>query len=364
VLAALLASGTTAGALVALDDDGTAATAASSSTSSGTRAPSVPLSGRDVDWSTVAAGVEPSVVSIQVSSATGSGEGSGVVLDGDGHVVTNNHVVVGAGAGGRLQVVLNDGRVLDADVVGTDPTTDLAVLKLQDAPDDLTPATFADSSAVKVGDPVMAVGNPLGLSDTVTTGIVSAVDRPVTTQAEGSSPFDRGEPVVTNAIQTDAAVNPGNSGGALVDATGRVIGINSSIATMGAAGAGTSSGSIGLGFAIPSNEVERIAGELLADGSAEHAFLGVSLQDATVETGSGRRQAAGIVEVVAGSAADDAGLRVGDAVTAVNGEPVVGAESLTAQVRERAPGTSVELTVVRDGKTSQVRVLLDTRASS
>lgn len=364
VLSAVLASGATAATFVALDDDVPASTASvDASSDADTSAPSVPLTGDSVDWGEVAAAVEPSVVAIQVSGPNGSGEGSGVVLGAEGHVLTNNHVVSGAGAGTQIQVVLSDGRVLDAEIVGTDPTTDLAVLRLGDAPSDLTPATFADSSDVRVGDPVMAVGNPLGLADTVTTGIVSALDRPVTTQGESASPFEQGEPVVTNAIQTDAAVNPGNSGGPLVDAAGRVIGINSSIATTGATGAGTTSGSIGLGFAIPGNEAQRIAQELIEDGTADHAFLGVSLQDATVDTEDGRRQAAGITQIVAGSPAEDAGLRAGDAVTAVDREPVVGAESLTAQVRERAPGTTVELTVVRAGETSQVTVSLDTRAA-
>jgi putative serine protease PepD len=362
VLAAVLASGATAGAVIALDNDSSApATIASSSSA---EAPAqVPL-GKAASWSQVAANVEPSVVSIRVRSQTGAGEGSGVVLDSDGRVLTNNHVVAGAGNGGQLQVALSDGRLFDASVVGTDPTTDLAVIQMSNPPKDLKPAQFGDSSSVQVGQPVMAVGNPLGLADTVTTGIISALNRPVTTQGEGSSPFDQGgEPVVTNAIQTDAAVNPGNSGGPLVDANGRVIGINSSIASTGTSVMGGQPGSIGLGFAIPSNEAQRIAKELVAKGSAQHAFLGVNLRDAIIKVDGQDRQAAGVAEVVGGSPAAQAGLKNGDAVIAVDDEPVVGAESLTAQVRERAPGTKVDLTVARGGSTQQVTVTLQARSS-
>jgi putative serine protease PepD len=365
VLAAVLAAGGTAGVVTALHD-GSSSSGLTSSTSTNDRssAPQVPVSGDQVDWSKVAAAVEPSVVSIRVRSQMGAGEGSGMVLDTEGHVLTNNHVVAAAGSGGQMQVAFSDGTLFDAEVVGTDPTTDLAVIKIVDPPKDLTPVQFADSDSVDVGQPVMALGNPLGLSDTVTTGIVSAVDRPVTTQGEGSSPFQQGEPVVTNAIQTDAAVNPGNSGGPLVDASGRVIGVNSAIASVGANGAGSQSGSIGLGFAIPSIEAQRVAKELLTDGQAQHAFLGVSLKDVVVQADGVHHQAAGIVQVVDGSPAAGAGLKAGDAVTAVDGEAVSGAESLTAQVRERAPGSKAELTVVRDGKTEKVSVTLEAKSGS
>src|SRR5699024_10519436 len=190
------------------------------------------------DWSEVAANVRPAVVAIDVARADGEALGSGVVIDGSGHIVTNNHVVDGAR---QVQVTTSDGQIIGASVVGTDPTTDLAVIKLDSVPDGLETATLGTSDSLQVGEPVMAVGNPLGLDSTVTTGIVSALDRPVSA-SDGSG----GQPTITNAIQVDAAINPGNSGGPLFDSAGTVVGITSSIATTS-----KSSGSIGLGFAIP-----------------------------------------------------------------------------------------------------------------
>jgi putative serine protease PepD len=365
---ATLASLLTAGVVTSMDDDVAASSATASPSSSSQRSAPVTTSTADnPDWAAVAAAVEPSVVSVQVSTgASSGGEGSGVILDDEGHILTNNHVVSGAE---QVVVVLHDGRGYKADVVGTDPSTDIAVLKIIDPPSDLTPATLGDSSAVSVGDPVMAVGNPLGLSDTVTTGIVSALDRPVTTSAseEQQDPFGGGagstsEQVVTNAIQTDAAVNPGNSGGALVDAQGRVIGITSSIASLGSSSG--QSGSIGLGFAIPVNAVTEVAKQLIASGTVAHAWMGVSLDEQSVTVDGALRQAAVIAEVNDGSPAAKAGLATGDAVIAIDGENVNGAESLIAQVRERASGTDVTLTVVRDGTTSQVTMTLGTRPES
>ncbi|SDQ65061.1 S1C family serine protease [Quadrisphaera sp. DSM 44207] len=363
-LAAVLAGGGAAAAVTALQDDGAAGTSAAAATGStaGGSTASVPLT-EAVDWASLAETVAPSVVTIQVSDGATGGEGTGVVLDAEGRVLTNNHVATAAGSDAEIRIVLSDGRVHSASVVGTDPSTDLAVLQVEDAPDDLVPATFGDSEQVVVGQQVMALGNPLGLSDTVTTGIVSALDRPVTTQAETSStdPFDRSgqtpsqtEPVVTNAIQTDAAINPGNSGGPLVDAAGQVIGINSSIAS-------STGGSVGLGFAIPGDEASRIASELIADGAADHAWLGVQLGDATASADGATRQAAEVSQVVDGTPAEEAGLQDGDAVVAVDGEGVSGAESLTARVRAEAPGTEVVLTVVRDGGSLEVPVTLGTR---
>jgi putative serine protease PepD len=365
VLAAVLASGATAAAVTALDEDPPAATTSSSATTGDGRAPQVPLTGERVDWHQVASAVSPSVVTIQVRSQTGSGEGTGIVLDDSGHVLTNNHVAAGGGNGAQIRIILSDGRLFEGSILGTDPTTDLAVLQIKDAPSGLTPARFGDSAGVQVGQQVMAVGNPLGLSDTVTTGIVSATDRPVATQnPQPGVSGGQGEAVVTNAIQTDAAINPGNSGGPLVDATGRVIGINSSIASTGGPTGSAQSGNIGLGFAIPGNEAQRIAKELLSDGTADHAWLGVTLRDTTAQADGAQRLAAEVVQVVDGTPAADAGLRQGDAVVAVDGESVTGAESLTAHVRERAPGAKVELTVVRDGAAQKMTVTLGTRPAS
>ncbi len=330
-------------------EDGTAA--------AGEGTAATPVVADGVDWGGVATTVQPSVVAIQVQAADGSGgEGSGVVIDEEGHVLTNNHVVAAATAGGEVRVILSDGRVLEAEIVGLDPSTDLAVLRLADVPDDLPVAALGSSEDVRVGDPVMAIGNPLGLSGTVTTGIVSALDRPVTTQSVGVS---SGAPVVTDAVQTDAAVNPGNSGGPLVDSAGRVIGINSSIAGLG----GSSSGSIGLGFAIPVDSAAAVAAQLIEDGTAEHARLGVYLADATTEVTDGEwagtRLGAGLDEVEPGSAAADADLQTGDVVVAVEGRPVTSAESLTARIRVLQPGDSVTVVVERDGAAVEVPVTLD-----
>lgn len=316
----------------------------------------VPVAGstnEDPDWQAVAQAVAPSVVAIEVSTGQGGSQGSGVIVDEDGHIVTNNHVVGGA-QGGKVQVTLTDGRLFEATVVGTDPTTDLAVVKLDDAPDDLVAAALGDSAKVVVGQAVMAVGNPLGLANTVTTGIVSAVDRPVSTSAQDGS-----QATVTNAIQIDAAVNPGNSGGPLFDAQGRVIGINSSIATMS-----QQSGSIGLGFAIPVDLVKNIATQLIDDGSAEHAFLGVSLSDGTATADGVTRRGAVVEEVSADSPASQADLQVEDVIVAIDGKAVGGAESLTAYVRALASGDESTLTVVRDGKTTEVDVTLATRTET
>ena len=361
---AVLALGSAACTALPGEDTGASvSSSASSATASGTPEPTAPGSraGRSIDWSQVAAAVEPSVVSIAVQGDAGSGEGSGEIIDDAGHVLTNNHVVAPAASGGQIQVALTDARVFDATLVGADPVTDLAVLRLRDAPADLEPLAFGDSEAVEVGQPVMALGNPLGLSHTVTLGIVSALDRPVTTENPAASPGQQGTPVVTNAIQTDAAVNPGNSGGALVDAEGRLIGVNSSIATLGASEGGQG-GSIGLGFAIPSSQAEWVSRTLIDTGRVEHAYLGVSPQDAVVEVDGVRRAVAGISRVLDDTAAARAGIRPGEAVAEVDSETVASAESLVAQIREREPGTRVALTVVsRGGSARDVAVRFGTQ---
>lgn len=355
VVAALVASLATAGLTGAFEPEATSTTSPtteSSSSSTEQEPVEVPVAGSTVeqpDWTAVAAAVRESVVAIDVRTGQGSGEGSGVVIDDAGHILTNDHVV-GDAVDGGLRVTLADGRVYEATLVGTDPTTDLAVIALTDPPEDLVAATIGDSEAVTVGEYVMAVGNPLGLDSTVTTGIVSALDRPVSTsEGQGAGV------VVTNAIQVDAAINPGNSGGPLFDATGQVIGITSSIATLSG---GSASGSIGLGFAIPSALAERIAAELIEDGSASHAFLGVTLGDGTATADGTTRLGAVVGEVSADSPAAAAGLRSEDVVVAIDGDAVSGAESLTASVREHAAGDEVTLTVVRGGKAVEVTATL------
>ncbi|WP_251450244.1 trypsin-like peptidase domain-containing protein [Microbacterium sp. Marseille-Q6648] len=333
----------------------------------------------------IAAKVVPSVVTISASGGSGSGTGSGVVLTSDGYVVTNTHVVTLDGATGSaaIRVTTSDGRVYDADVVGTDPTYDLAVIKLQDA-EGLTPVDFGDSSALNVGDETIAVGAPLGLSNTVTTGIVSALNRsieiasaaaPDTGEGEGEdgesgeqgeSPFffdfgqgemgaQTSESIKIAVIQTDAAINPGNSGGALVDADGALIGINVAIASAG--GASGQAGSIGVGFAIPSTIVQRITDEIIETGSASHGLLGASVQSAAFVEDTDITGAY-IAEVVEGGAAAAGGLEVGDIVTGFNGVPITDSVDLTAQVRAAAAGSEATVTYVRDGRTETVDVTL------
>lgn len=369
LLSAVLASGGTYAVTQATEPTGTTPRTTTSQTTSadGTvTSPVVQGAAGDVDWAAVAKAVGPSVVSIEIQTSRSAGAGSGVVFDAKGNVITNNHVVEGATGKGDIAVTLSDGRSYSATIVGTDPSTDLAVIRLESAPADLTPITLGNSDSLTVGAPVMAVGNPLGLSGTVTTGIISALDRPVTTGARGSnSPFGDGsstEPVVTNAIQTSAAINPGNSGGALVDSAGRLIGINSSIAQLGSSSG--QSGNIGIGFAIPVNEARSIAKQLIDKGSADHAYLGVRTSDAMTTDGSSKRAGAGIAEVNDGTPAAAAGLKVGDVVIAVDGERVDSSTALIAQVRERTAGEKVTVTIVRDGKRQDLQVTLAVKPST
>ncbi|WP_245306611.1 S1C family serine protease [Acidipropionibacterium timonense] len=342
--------------------------------------------GSSPNWTATAKAVADSVVSITVSGSSGEEEGSGVILDTQGHIVTNNHVVSSATSGGTITVSIKD-KVYSATVVGTDSSTDLAVIKLTNPPSTLHPMAFADSSALTVGQPVMAIGNPLGLSGSVTTGIISALNRPVTTQdtssqdsTEGSNGFGPGtgsngqgssgssttssNVVVTNAIQTSAPINPGNSGGALVNASGQLIGINSSIASLSSSSSSSQSGSIGIGFAIPANLVRSIANQLISTGKASHALLGVTTTDASATDSSGvKTLGAGVQTVSSGSAADKAGLKSGDVIVSLDGTDVTSGESLVALIRQHAAGDTVSLVVLRNGSESTIKVTLD-KASS
>jgi putative serine protease PepD len=336
----------------------------------------------------IAAKVVPSVVTISAASGSGGGTGSGVILTSDGYVVTNTHVVTLDGATGDadIRVTTSDGRVYDAEVVGTDPTYDLAVIKLKDA-SGLTPIEFADSSKLNVGDETIAVGAPLGLANTVTTGIVSALNRSIeiASSAAPEAPedgdqggdeqqngeggpffFDFGQGRVPNqasqtisiaVIQTDAAINPGNSGGALVDSEGKLIGINVAIATAG--GSSNESGSIGVGFSIPSSIAERITDEIIADGEATHGLLGAMVRPAASVEGA-TMTGAYLNEIVDGGAAADAGLEAGDIVTEFNGVPITDATDLTAQVRAAAGDSDATLTYVRDGESHTIELTLGT----
>lgn len=335
----------------------------------------------------VAAQASPSVVTLSVSSETAGGSGSGVILSEDGYILTNAHVVTldGAVSDPTIKVQTNDGRLLDARVVGIDPIYDLAVIKV-DGVTDLQPATFADSSELNVGDTAIAIGAPLGLAGTVTNGIISALNRSITVSSsavpedsdvqeqlpEGETPFDfwnfdMGEDrapttvsstIALSVIQTDAAINPGNSGGALLNSDAEVIGINVAIASAGS-GSGQA-GSIGVGFAIPGNVAQRVANELIESGTATHGLLGASVADVVDDAAQADADVVGasIVEIVPGGAAEAAGLRVGDIVTAINGLPITGKTDLTAQVRALAAGADATITYVRDGESATVDVVL------
>ena len=312
------------------------------------------------DWTDVAAAVSPAVVTIQAQGASSGGTGSGVIYDAQGDIVTNYHVIASALGGGQIQVTLADGRLYTASIVGHDRTTDLAVIRLDNPPSDLTVARFATSANLEVGAPVMAIGAPLGLSNTVTTGIVSALNRPVEVSVdEDSSSQDSTQAssdlVVTNAIQIDASINPGNSGGPLFDATGAVIGINSSIKSLSSSSDGQA-GSIGLGFAIPSDLVVSVADQLIASGTASHGMLGVTVKAATTTVGSDTYVGAEVQDVSAGSGASAAGIRAGDVIVKVEGQEVTSPKQLIGYVRRYKAGDTVTMTIVRDGQTQDVSV--------
>jgi putative serine protease PepD len=369
------------------------ATFAVSNSLSGTQAEAAsPQTVNDTDnvnaVTAVAAKASPSVVTISVTASSAGGTGSGVVLSSDGYVLTNTHVVTldGASSDGTIEVTTYDGKLYKAKVIGIDPIVDLAVIKLEGA-SGLQPIEFADSSDLNVGDQAVAIGAPLGLANTVTDGIVSALNRsiqiassavPDDTSEQDSNggednngdtgPFDfwnfgqdpgtttQSASISIPVVQTDAAINPGNSGGALVNSQGELIGVNVAIASAGSSSPGTQSGSIGVGFAIPSNLAKRVADEIIADGTATHGLLGATVKDATSDTSE--TVGAEINEVSDGGAAETAGLKPGDVITSFNDTPITGSTDLTAQVRSLAAGTTTSLTYVRGGNAHTVDVKL------
>ena len=348
--AGLVGGGAGAAVTSALDDK--PATVNSLSQSTGTSADSAAAPTGSVEQ--VAAKVLPSVVSISVRTAGGGGAGTGVVISSDGLILTNNHVVADAEQGATLKVTFNDGRTAAATLVGRDPITDLAVIRASGV-SDLTPATLGDSSVLKPGQGVVAIGSPLGLQGTVTSGIVSALNRPVRTG--DNNPAGESQSTVIDAIQTDAAINPGNSGGPLVNMRGEVVGINSAIASLGSSGG--QSGSIGLGFSIPIDQARSVADQLTKSGKAVHAQLGVSVSDIADGATQG---GAGIAMVTPGGGAAKAGIEVGDVVTKVGDREIDSADALIAAVRSHQPGDKVTLTYTRGGDTRTATVTLGSDA--
>jgi putative serine protease PepD len=389
VAAALIGGASGAGIATLVDGDRT--TTSTESAATGTQNIVVNDADSVNQITAVAAKASPSVVTISVASGESGGTGSGIILSDDGYVLTNTHVVTldGATADATIDVKTSDGRLYTAELIGTDPLTDLAVIKLNDA-SGLEPLEFADSDALNVGDVAIAIGAPLGLSGTVTNGIVSALNRSISVQSsaapdqvpdeqqddqqQGQQPFDfwnfdipgqeggqqssSGSTIAIPVIQTDAAINPGNSGGALVDSEGKLIGVNVAILSTG--GSSTSqAGNIGVGFAVPSNVAERVAQELIESGTATHGLLGATVQSAQAEEDAATVGAL-IGEVSAGGAAASAGLEAGDVITEFNGIPITDQTDLTAQVRAQAGGAKAEITYVRDGESTTVEVTLGT----
>lgn len=386
LLAGLIGAGAAVGT-DALNDNG------SGVSSTGNTSPVIVNDTESVNSTTAATQkASPSVVTISATGNSEQGSGSGVIIDDQGHIVTNTHVVTldGTASNASIQVQASDGSVRSAEIVGTDPQSDLAVLKVD--PQGLTPAEFADSDQLNVGDMAIAIGAPLGLSGTVTDGIVSTLNRTISVASSaapdtpsesqespgGPQDFffnfpDNGQSgsqqaqssVYLNVIQTDAAINPGNSGGPLIDSEGKVIGINVAIASAAGSSSDTAAGSIGVGFSIPSNTAKRVAQEIIDNGEATHGYLGASVS-ANSESSSGSStqfsNGALVRSVESGSPADDARLRADDVVTEFNGKRIEDADALTATVRELAAGSKAEMTYIRNGNEEKATVTVSDAA--
>ena len=387
VAAGLIGGGVVAGSNALLGDRTSTA-----STSNTSQAGPVIVNNRD-DVNAISAAAlkaSPSVVTIKATSGSDGGTGSGIILDTDGHVLTNTHVVTldGKAANATMEVRTSDGKVYAAKIVGTDPLSDLAVIKI-DNPSGLVPATLGDSNKLNVGDTAVAIGSPLGLTGTVTDGIVSTLNRTISVASSAApkggadnsqggdqgfqfappgggqtqSTADQGS-ISINVIQTDAAINPGNSGGALVNTKGEIIGVNVAIASAGGdSSTGSSSGNIGVGFSIPINNAKRVAQEIISNGKATHAQFGVSVKaKAAGASSSGFSVGAEVATVEPGSAADKAGIKVGDVVTKFQDLTISDPNQLTAAVREQPAGATVKVTVLRGGQPKEVDVTLGTAA--
>jgi putative serine protease PepD len=360
VVAAAVGAGVAGGIVAATKKTTTAASSGSPLTA--TSAPSSAAASLPAgSVAAVAQSMLPSVVSIIVTSTSQEDEGTGIILTADGQILTNNHVVeTAATSHAVIAVTFNDGRTVGASIVGRDPTSDLAVIKANGV-SGLPVAKFGHDSSLRVGEEVVAVGSPLGLSNTVTSGIVSSLNRPVCTQ-NCSGGNGGGTATVLDAIQTDAAINPGNSGGPLVNLAGEVVGVNSAIATVDQQPQGGQAGNIGVGFAIPIDEAQRVIAELQQTGHATHAVVGVSVTDsldATLNTPNGAQ----VVSVTSGGPAAKAGIAVKDVIVKFAGRTVVDADSLIAATHAAAPDSTVAVTVVRAGQQQTFQVTLGSASS-
>ncbi|MFG2121660.1 trypsin-like peptidase domain-containing protein [Streptomyces sp. NPDC048710] len=360
VLVAALVAGGLGGGLgytLAKDNDSNGSTTVSASDSSASQVRRAPGT-----IANVAAKALPSTVTIEAESTSGEGgTGTGFVFDKQGHIVTNNHVVADAVDGGKLTATFPNGKKYDAEIVGHAQGYDVAVIKLKNAPSDLNPLTLGDSDKVAVGDETIAIGAPFGLSNTVTTGIISAKNRPVAS-SDGSS---SSKASYMSALQTDASINPGNSGGPLLDASGSVIGINSAIQSTGSGGFGSGqSGSIGLGFAIPINQAKYVAQQLIKTGKPVYAKIGasVSLEEASNGAKITDQGAGGAAAVESGGPADKAGLKPGDVITKLDDNVIDSGPTLIGEIWTHKPGDKVAITYTRGGQEHTVDLTLGSRA--
>lgn len=346
-----LGAGAVASGAVSIPSDANISSIDSNKNNSGDSKPLV--TSDTADWESVSKKVSSSVVSIQTQLQGGVAAGSGAIIDAKtGYIITNNHVVESAKT---IYVTLSNGQIYEASLKGNDATTDIAVIQLNKVPDGLTAVSFGDSDKLNVGEPTMAIGNPLGYANSASTGIISALNRPVSVASDSSG--DANNNVVTNAIQVDAAVNQGNSGGPLFNAAGEVIGITSSIASLSSSS--QSAGSIGIGFAIPSNLVKKVSDSIVSTGSFQHAQLGVTVKTGQVTADGIMRGGASVESVSSGGAADKSGLKQGDVIVAYNGNSVDSVEALLGYVRAASVGDTAKLTVVRGSNVMSINVKLD-----